>query len=305
MILKLPLFLYLQSEGRIDRKTYLLGWLPLLAVGAVNHAIFPLDRPDWYFLDFFLAVAALVMGLKRSADLGRPAWLQFAALMPIFWILVCREAEVPNPDQLIWIGYVGLILTALVILEMVLVGSRDVEVKEPEKTDIPTAIDDFVDVIGRAVAWLCAVQVIVVANNVAFRYFFRIGHVSLQEVEWHLISPIALLGMVYALRWGDHVKVDIFYDNFSPRFKNLMDAVSALILIVIAMILAELSREFVFQAYKFNEGSPDAGGLPHRWLLRAFIPIGFMLMALQAFGMLMRTDWQAIVGRRSPSGAEA
>ncbi len=37
-----------------------------------------------------------------------------------------------------------------------------------------------------------------------------------------------------------------------------------------------------------GEGSPDPGGLPYRFLLRAFIPLGFALLALQAAAQAIR-----------------
>ena len=80
-------------------------------------------------------------------------------------------------------------------------------------------IDRFIDWVGRGTAWICLLIVVVVATNVILRYLFRIGPVSLQELEWHLMSPIALIGMSYALRHDDHVRVDIFYDGFSLRLR--------------------------------------------------------------------------------------
>ena len=46
-------------------------------------------------------------------------------------------------------------------------------------------------------ARLCVLAlVLLVATDVILRYLFSIGPVALQELEWHLISPIALLGLV-------------------------------------------------------------------------------------------------------------
>ena len=148
--------------------------------------------------------------------------------------------------------------------------------------------------VGRVAAWVCIAQVLLVANNVILRYMFRIGPVSLQELEWHLLSPIALIGMCYALNQKDHVKVDIFYDKFSHRTKQLVEILTAVIGIVIALLIVDLTMDFVARAYAVDEGSPDPGGLPHRWLLRSFIPIGFLIFALQSFGNLLKVDWSAL-----------
>jgi len=151
------------------------------------------------------------------------------------------------------------------------------------------AIDSFIDWVGRGTAWICLLIVLVVATNVILRYLFRIGPMSLQELEWHLMSPIALIGMSYALRHNDHVRVDIFYDGFSPRLRRIIDLMAAIMMVVISVIIVKLSINFVYQAYSIGEGSPDPGGLPYRFLLRAFIPLGFILLAMQAVANAIRS----------------
>ncbi len=151
------------------------------------------------------------------------------------------------------------------------------------------AIDRFIDWIGRSTAWICLLIVLVVAINVILRYLFRIGPVSLQELEWHLMSPIALIGMSYAMRHNAHVRVDILYDGFGPKVQAVIDLLVAIATVIISVILIKLSFYFVYQAYAIGEGSPDPGGLPHRFLLRAFIPLGFALLTLQAFAQGIRS----------------
>ena len=152
---------------------------------------------------------------------------------------------------------------------------------------IATVIERLIDWIGRGTAWLCLLIVVVVANNVILRYVFALGPVSLQELEWHLMSPIALIGMSYAMRHGDHVRVDIFYERFPRRLRVAVDVFSALAILTVSIIIVKLSIHFVYQAYIIGEGSPDPGGLPYRFLLRAFIPLGFTLLSLQAVAKLI------------------
>ena len=135
---------------------------------------------------------------------------------------------------------------------------------------------------GRLAAWCGLALVVVVAGNVIARYVFNIGAVSVQELEWHLVSPIALVGMSYALRRGDHVRVDILYDRMSENGKQIVDLLTALLITAVAVTIVVLSLPYVEQSFSLMEGSPDPGGLPYRWLLKAFIPLGFGLLALQS-----------------------
>jgi len=153
-------------------------------------------------------------------------------------------------------------------------------------------IERFVDRVGRAVSWLALVIVALMSVNVVLRYLFSIGSVWAQELEWHLLVPLILFGCSYALRHGEHVRVDIVYGRFPPRAKAAVDLVSSLLVVAISALFIWFSLHYVQQAYVIDEGSPDPGGLPHRYLLKALLPIGFALLLAQgvagALGSLHR-----------------
>lgn len=140
--------------------------------------------------------------------------------------------------------------------------------------------------IGNLSAWLGLALVLVVSFNVLGRYLAGIGSVALQETEWHLMAAAALLGMSYGLNEGGEVRVDIFYDKMSPRVQALVDVISTLLLFGVAIIIGWLSLAYVQNSYSINEGSPDPGGLPYRYLLKAVMPVAFLLLAVQAVAML-------------------
>ena len=149
-------------------------------------------------------------------------------------------------------------------------------------------IDTFIDAIGRVTAWSSFALAIVMAGNVLLRYVFHTGSVWSQELEWHLMAPICLFGMSYALRHGEHVRVDVLFASFSDRNKNLVEFVSALILMAICLIVMWLSFGYVMQSWSIGESSANPGGIPARYILKSLIPIGFALMFVQAFGHAIR-----------------
>ena len=74
-------------------------------------------------------------------------------------------------------------------------------------------------------------------GNVLLRYGFNTGSVWSQELEWHLMSPICLFGMSYALRHGEHVRVDVLFASFSERNKQFVEIITALISMAICAIV--------------------------------------------------------------------
>lgn len=143
-------------------------------------------------------------------------------------------------------------------------------------------IDGLVDRIGRAASWLTLAIALLMAVNVLLRYAFSIGSVWSQELEWHLLAPLVLVGMTYALNQGDHVRVDVFYARYSARGRAAMDLLSALLAMAVGLLLIRYAIPYVQQSWSIGEISSDPGGLTHRWLLKALIPLGFALFALQA-----------------------
>lgn len=143
-------------------------------------------------------------------------------------------------------------------------------------------IDTFTDVVGRIAAWATFTLVVVMAANVLLRYAFATGSVWAQELEWHLMAPICLFGMSYALRHGEHVKVDVLYGGFAPRTKHAVDLIAALLAIVVSGLIIWLSWRYVGQSWAINEASANPGGIAYRFVLKALIPIGFALFAIQS-----------------------
>jgi TRAP-type mannitol/chloroaromatic compound transport system permease small subunit len=142
-------------------------------------------------------------------------------------------------------------------------------------------IDRFTELVGACTSWVALVIVLLMAANVLLRYAFSVGTVWAQELEWHLLVPLILFGMSYGLRHGEHVRVDIVYSRLSARRKLIVDLVSALLTVAVSVLIIGFSLHYVQQSWVIDEGSPDPGGIPHRYLIKGLIPVGFALLLLQ------------------------
>lgn len=149
-------------------------------------------------------------------------------------------------------------------------------------------LESLVRAFGILAAWICVVLVLLVAGDVFARYLFRTGAVWAQELQWHLISPIALFGMSYALYSGEQVRVDVLYERFSPIVQRCTEVLGGLLMVALGIIVVRLSLPWVEMSFARGEGSPNPGGLPHRFLLKSLIPLGFALLALQGLAHALR-----------------
>jgi TRAP-type mannitol/chloroaromatic compound transport system permease small subunit len=165
---------------------------------------------------------------------------------------------------------------------------------------IAERIESVIDLFGKVASWLTLSIVLLIVINVILRYSMSLGSVWAQELEWHLLAAMILFGISFSLLRGDNVRVDLFYANYTPQKKYIVDLVSAILTIIIAVFFVKLSINYVGQSFSIGEKSPDPGGIPMRWLVKSLIPIGFSLLALQGFAEMLRV----IMNRPNEGGKE-
>ena len=153
---------------------------------------------------------------------------------------------------------------------------------------IENRIDKISHYIGKTVAWFTTILVLVVVYDVFTRYFLLESSVALQEMTWHIFSIIFLLGASYTLKEDAHVRVDIFYQKFSDKSKAVINSIGVILFVIpFCVILIIISTNWTINSYMINEVSPDQGGLPFRFLIKAVLPLSFVLVLLQSLALLV------------------
>ena len=154
---------------------------------------------------------------------------------------------------------------------------------------IQEKIDTFNESIGKLTAWLTAILVLLVCYDVVTRYFLNETRVWIMELEWHLFALIFLFGAAYALQKDKHVRVDVFYANFSIKDKAWVNLLGALLfLIPWCCIVIYWTFDYAQLSYAVNESSPDPGGLPARYVIKFAIPVGISLLLLQGISSVIK-----------------
>ena len=147
--------------------------------------------------------------------------------------------------------------------------------------------------IGRCVSWINPVLVLLITINVISRYFFSHSSAWMKELEWHLFSALFLLGASYTLKHDEHVRVDILYQRFGLRTRAFVNLIGTLVFLLPGCFLVIwTSVPFVEMAWRFNENSPDPGGIGMRYLLKAVLPFGFLLIIIQGLSLAITSFGQ-------------
>jgi TRAP-type mannitol/chloroaromatic compound transport system permease small subunit len=153
---------------------------------------------------------------------------------------------------------------------------------------VSRAIDGLNDRLGLLANWMVLIACLISAGNAMVRYAFDLSSNAWLEVQWYLFAGVVMLGTSYTLRLNEHVRVDILYTHLSERGKEWLDLLGAvLFLIPSALIIAWLSWPFFHESWMIQEYSTNAGGLL-RWPVKILIPLGFVLLALQAVSEIIK-----------------
>lgn len=137
--------------------------------------------------------------------------------------------------------------------------------------------------LGKSVAWLVLVAVLLSAGNAIVRKAFGYSSNAFLEMQWYLFAALFLIGGGFTLLRQEHVRIDLLYNRFSRRTQVGIDIFGTLFfLLPFALLLAWLSWPFFWEAWQSGERSANAGGLI-LWPAKLLVPLGFALLAAQGF----------------------
>lgn len=143
---------------------------------------------------------------------------------------------------------------------------------------------------GRLAAWCLIPLMLVIVGDVVMRRYFAIGSIRLQELEWHLHTVLFMLCLGYAYLADAHVRIELVREHIGERAQLFVEAAGIVFLLLpLCWVLIDYSADLVTRSYTTGERSPHPSGLPHRWLIKLVMPVGYALLALSAVSILLRT----------------
>src|ERR1700681_517549 len=149
-------------------------------------------------------------------------------------------------------------------------------------------IDAFTRWMGKRLAWLILVAVVVSALNAIVRKTFDTSSNSWLELQWALFSIVLLLCSSWTLLDNEHIPIDIVNNMMPKQVRNSMDLIGhVFFLIPLTIIMIITGGPFFMRSVEINEQSGNAGGLP-QWPAKSLIIIGFSLLLVQGISELIK-----------------
>ena len=151
-------------------------------------------------------------------------------------------------------------------------------------------IDIFTDRCGRLLAWLVLAMALLTTIVVVLRYGFNTGSIMAQEAVTYMHGCLFMLGAAYALKSGAHVRVDIFYRNFSERGRAWVNSLGGIVFLMpLCAFIGVSSWSYVTESWAILETSPEPGGIPAVFLLKSLLPLMAVNLFLQGLAETLRS----------------
>jgi len=152
------------------------------------------------------------------------------------------------------------------------------------------SINGLNKVIGNVFSWLSLGIVLVCFAVVFERYVFGSTRLWAQDLYVWLNGAMFTAVAGFALYRNDHVRVDIFYRGASPRRKAIADLIGVTVFLLPFMfVVYEYCYPFVRRSWRLFEHSANIGGMPGLFILKSFIIVFAVLVALQGISMICRS----------------
>jgi TRAP-type mannitol/chloroaromatic compound transport system permease small subunit len=153
---------------------------------------------------------------------------------------------------------------------------------------LSSAIDRANEVIGKTMAWLILVAVLVSATNAVVRKVFSVSSNSWLELQWYLFGAAFLLASAYTLKQNEHIRIDIIYGLFSRRTQHWIDLFGHLVFLMpFTLLMLYYFVPYVAQSFANGEVSTNSGGLTI-WPAKALLLVGFFLLTLQGVSEIIK-----------------
>ena len=142
--------------------------------------------------------------------------------------------------------------------------------------------------IGKASSYLIFVFMSLMVYEVIARYFFESPTIWVHEVCGFLFAAYVALTGGWVLLEKGHVAVDIIYQYFPEKGKDLADIAVCIIALFMFGVLFWQGGKFAWHAFITDQHSHTLFR-PVLWPVKAMLPLGALLFILQILADLARS----------------
>lgn len=156
--------------------------------------------------------------------------------------------------------------------------------------------------VGKLAAWLIVPLAASMVWEVVSRYFFLNPTIWAYEVAYMQMGALFFLGIAYVSQLDGHVRVDLAYQSFSPRWKAAVDLIGSMLIAPLILWLCFGLWEYFENAWRSGERSGESIWNPVVWPARITFWVGFVLFAVQISTNILKAIQTIATGKTYSGG---
>lgn len=141
--------------------------------------------------------------------------------------------------------------------------------------------------VGRFAMYIILMMMGVLLFSSTSRAFFGVSYIWIVEIAQFLLAAYYLLGGGYSMQLGAHVRMDLIYGRWSPKWQAVADSLTSFFLVfyLVVLLIGAISSTHYAIAYGQKNYSSWAPPLAP---IKIVMSIGIVLMLLQSLAMFFR-----------------
>jgi TRAP-type mannitol/chloroaromatic compound transport system permease small subunit len=150
------------------------------------------------------------------------------------------------------------------------------------------AIERLTGSVGVFAALLIVPLILATSYEVLSRYSFDRPTIWAYEIGYMLTGSHFLLAMAFALREGQHIRIDIFSDRFSRKTRAMIDLACYTVVLPLTLWLTSALASHLWNGIKTGERSGQSALNLPVWPFRVVFVVSFVLLALQIVAEMIK-----------------
>lgn len=159
-------------------------------------------------------------------------------------------------------------------------------------------LDGITEYFGRLISWLTLFMALVTFGNVVARYVYGVSNVAMIETTVYAFAILLSASAGWTLLHDEHVRVDIFYGAMRERTRAWIDILGTFFfLFPMLWVIWTKGLPYVSRSWKIGESSNEIAGLDYLYVLKTFILVFAVVLAVQGLSFLLRKIYFLIHGQ--------
>jgi len=154
---------------------------------------------------------------------------------------------------------------------------------------------------AKIVRWIIILLILSISYDVFMRYLFNAPTIWSYALSYMMGATLSALGLAYVHSVSGNVRVDIIYNRFSPKLKQIIDLLFTIIFFFpVYGLLAYYFGVNTWKAFVIKEYDINSIWYPVVWPYMTAITLGFALLFAQGVATFLRDLKTFMKGGKEP-----